>query len=259
MKTPYVGITGPVTVDEVRQVGQAFRDAGFTKNSSHVPMIGILVSHKTLQGQPTQNRRYPKYEDVPALVEAADEFGIPMIHYNSREKGTLLSQLEKILEKSRMCQGIQLNIPWPDIETIKKTRETSKYVDFVIQLSGGAMKDLSPEQIAREVGKYGILANYTLIDPSGGKAKEFDIESSLTIYQELNVHAPNTRVGFAGGFTGDNVRVRVKKLRERLGTKVFCIDAEGGLRDKLSEEPADDILNMDKVKNYLEQAALGLY
>ncbi len=259
MKTPYIGITGPVTVDEVRQVGQAFKGAGFTKNSQHVPMIGILVSYKTLTNQPTQNRRYPKYEEVPGLIEAASEFGIPMVHYNSREPLTLAHQLHRILESSRgKCQGVQLNISWPGIEELTRARENSRYADFVIQLSHSAMQDLNPEEIARRVKRYVTVADYTLIDPSGGRGKEFDLENSLAIYQALKLHVPNTQVGFAGGFTEDNVKARLQTLRQRLGTKTFCIDAEGGLRDKLSDSPADDVLNMHKVRAYLEKAAEAL-
>ena len=64
---PYIGITGPATVDEVTVVGNLFREAGYSNQSIHVPMIGILVSHKTLERQPTKNRRYPNYQLVPEL------------------------------------------------------------------------------------------------------------------------------------------------------------------------------------------------
>jgi phosphoribosylanthranilate isomerase len=259
MKTPYVGITGPVTVDEVRQVGQAFKTAGFTKNGRHIPMIGILVSYKTLMRQPTENRRYPRYEEVPGLIEAATEFGMPMIHYNSREPVTLIQQLEEILRDCEgLCKSIQLNIAWPKKETLTKVREMSKNTDFVIQLSHGAMSGLTPQDIAKRVGDYEHLADYVLIDPSGGRGKEFNLENSLAIYEALRQKAPNSQIGFAGGFTGENVRERVRTLREKLGTKDFCIDAEGGLRDKLSDKPADDVLNMSKLRSYLQEAALAL-
>ncbi len=256
---PYVGVTGPVTLEEVRQVGQAFQDAGFNKNSKHTPMIGVLVSYKTLLGQPTQNRRYPAYGDVQTLLREASQFGIPMIHYNSREKDTLDDQLDSILTGSEgLCEGVQLNIAWPDRIKLAKVRKIHPDIPFVIQLSHGAMDGLSAEQIAQKLKEYESLANYTLIDPSGGKGKEFDLNHSLKIYEAIRSHVPKTMVGFAGGFRGDNVAQTTRTLVDLLGTSDFCIDAEGGLRDRVTDNYGDDTLNIGKVKHYLDQAATVL-
>lgn len=256
MGKPYVGVTGPVTVDEVRQVGQAFKEVGFTRESAHVPMIGILASYKTLNGQPTQNKRYPQYGDVQTLLREASHFGLPMIHYNSRERDTLTDQLDKILSNCEgLCEGVQLNIAWPDSIKLAEIRALHPNIPFVIQLSHSAMQNLTPEEIAKKIKEYGQIASYTLIDPSGGRGKEFDLNNSLAVYGAINLQAPNTIIGFAGGFRGDNLEEKVKTLRDKLKTNKFCIDAEGGLRDKLSNEPGDDLLNMGKVREYLKQAA----
>jgi hypothetical protein len=256
--TPYVGITGPVTLDEVRQVGQAFEEAGFTQNTIHVPMIGILASYKTLQGQKTTNKRYPSYGGVQTLLREASNFGLAMVHYNSRERDTLVGQLDTILSNCEgVCNGVQLNIAWPQIQSLKSIRELHSDVAFVIQLSHTAMQGLDPKQIAEKVQDYGNLANYVLIDPSGGRGKEFDIENSLQIYEQLKLAVPDSTIGFAGGFRGENVCLRTRTLRERIG-KDFCIDAEGGLRDKITEEIGEDTLNMDKVRSYLKEAARAL-
>lgn len=61
---PYVGVTGLTTREEVESTIREFEQAGYTLNSGHLPMIGFLVSQKTLHGEPTSNRRYPKIEDL---------------------------------------------------------------------------------------------------------------------------------------------------------------------------------------------------
>lgn len=38
-------------------------------------------------------------------------------------------------------------------------------------------------------------------------------------------------------------------------TKEFCIDAEGGLRNKLTPAYGDDILSIRKVRGYLQSAS----
>lgn len=57
---PYVGVTGIVTNTEVEAVIHAFDRARYSMGSSHLPMLGYLVSLKTLKNQEVTNRRYPK-------------------------------------------------------------------------------------------------------------------------------------------------------------------------------------------------------
>ncbi len=251
--TPYIGVTGPVSVGEVRGIGQAFANAGYSIKTHHVPMIGILVSQKTLQGQPTTNLRYPSIKQVPALIKEAAEYGIPMIHYNTREMESLADQVTAILTENLECQGVQLNIPWPDRREVIKIKERFPIVDLVLQLSERAMQGLSPETVALRVTEYSNVPTYVLIDPSGGKGREFNVEDSLKIYQELL--GEGIMIGFAGGFTGENVGQRSQNLIQRLGTNKFSIDAEGGLRDKITDAYGDDLLNLQKVRSYLQESS----
>ena len=52
-----------------------------------------------------------------------------------------------------------------------------------------------------------------------------------------------------------SVEEKVKKIIDETGDSDFCIDAEGGLRDKLSDDHGDSLLNMKKVKVYLQGAS----
>ena len=113
------------------------------------------------------------------------------------------------------------------------------------------MKGLNPEQIAEKTKEYERVANYVLIDPSGGRGDEFDIIHSVAVYQELQEKIPLMLIGFAGGFNGHNVRKRIQTLTEMTGAEDFCIEAEGGLRDKITDRYGDDILSLDKVKQYI--------
>ena len=86
---PYVGITGVVNEQEVLAVMKEFENSGYTLKSRHLPMLGFLVSLKTLNGQETSNRRYPEFKNLRHLVERTKNKIFPMIHYNSKEKTTL--------------------------------------------------------------------------------------------------------------------------------------------------------------------------
>jgi phosphoribosylanthranilate isomerase len=255
---PYVGITGPVTTQEVELILNEFNIAGYTMGSAHVPMLGYLVSFKTLNGQPTLNRRYPSIIALQGLIQRAAGKVLTMVHYNSREISTLTDQVCRIFDgvyQEGLCRAVQLNIVWPDATQVKRIKEKFPELQIVFQASHKAMEGKSPAQICEGIREYGDAISYALIDPSGGRGLEFDINSSLVVYQELRETTPAITVGFAGGLTGANVEERVKSILSRTGSPDFCIDAECGLRDKLSDAYGDDSLNIQKVKAYLQAAS----
>ncbi len=255
---PYVGITGPINRHEVESICREFSDAGYSMESPHIPMLGFLVSYKTLNGQSTKNRRYSPVNGIPELLRATDGKVLTMIHYNTKEMETLYEQVSKIFNgiyDSNLCHAIQMNIVWPDAIQVKKIKDRFPNLSIVFQASHNAMADKSPKDIVDRLQSYGSSLNYVLIDPSGGRGLEFDLESSLAVYSELREQLPRLTVGFAGGFTGENVAIRLKNIIERTGDERFCIDAEGGLRDKITSEYGDDLLNIAKVKAYLKSAS----
>jgi len=124
---PYVGITGIVSSEEARDVKNSFYNAGFSMDTSHIPMVGVLASYKSLREKPT-TRRYPKINSLPDLFRATKGKTLNMVHYNSRELNTLFSQVREIFEREEiyresLCRALQLNIPWPDIHQVGKIKE----------------------------------------------------------------------------------------------------------------------------------------
>ena len=117
------------------------------------------------------------------------------------------------------------------------------------------MADRSPRELAVAIGKYQDLVDYCLIDPSGGRGIEFDLEKSLKIYSELKRTSPDLTIGFAGGFTAENTASRLQNIVGGIGESNFSIDAEGGLRDKITEKQGDDAVNIGKVEAYLKAAS----
>lgn len=128
-------------------------------------------------------------------------------------------------------------------------------MQIVFQASHKTMGGKTPTQIIQRIRAYGDSINYVLIDPSGGRGLEFDLDSSVILYSKLKERCPNLIIGFAGGFTGENVSLKTRKLIERLGDNSFCIDAEGGLRNKITSVYGDDLLDIKKVRKYLQSAS----
>ncbi len=255
---PYIGITGPTTVGEVNSINREFASAGYSMHSRHIPMIGFLVSLKTLGGQPTQNRRYPRITDLRNLVKSTDGKSFTTIHYNSNDQTTLAKQLEEIfyeLYPDNLCRAVQLNIVYPNKEEIEKAKREMPDLKIIFQASHRIIEGKAPNEVAENIRRYGSLIDYVLIDPSGGKGREFDIEPSVNLYEELRSVLPKVTIGLAGGFTGDNVATRARDLIAKIGNSDFSIDAEGGLRDKVTDAYGDDLFNRSKVGRYIKAAA----
>ena len=260
---PYVGVTGPVNKKEVRQICEEFARANYTMESSHVPMLGFLVSHKTLKGEETKNRRYPLFKDLEEMLIETKGETFNMIHYNSREMSTLASQISRLFSETGiyengLCRALQMNIVWPDVNQVGKIQDSFPELKIVFQASEMAMKNKTPQEIAQGIKEYGDNLDYILIDPSGGNGMSFELEDFLETYYQIKSTSPGLSLGLAGGFDGTNVFSRVEEIESKIGTNSFSIDAEGRLRDKVSDTYGDDLLNIGKVENYLYFASMVL-
>ncbi|MBS3165982.1 hypothetical protein J4444_02570 [Candidatus Woesearchaeota archaeon] len=254
----YVGITGPVTVQETIDICREFSEAGYTMTTPHIPMLGFLVSYKTLNGEVTQNRRYPTLTELPALLGVTKGQVLTMVHYNSPERDSLSEQVARIFSgiyQPGLCRAIQLNMAWPDITQVAQIKETYPNMQIVFQASHKAMDGKSPSELAQGIRAYGDSIRYVLIDPSGGRGIPFDLDSSIAVYSELRDLCPDLTIGFAGGFTAENVIQRLIMTMQKVRGSDFCIDAEGGLRDKVTTAYGDDLLSIPKVREYLQSAS----
>lgn len=255
---PYIGITGPVVPTESRVIAEEFENAGLNE-TRHNAMIGYLVSLRTLRGEPVANRRYPALSTLPYVIEAArtpflERAGaIHMIHYNTRELDTLAEQVGEALSKAKgHCSAVQLNVPWPAPEQLQHIREQTS-ANIVFQANSKVL-ETSPSELTERLPAYTGLVDWVLLDPSGGAGKEFDMVEAVRQYRLFTNALPNAIIGFAGGFDGTNVKRRVHLLQELVGNNSFCIDAEGGLRIKVTGEYGDDLLSIDKTRAYLREA-----
>jgi phosphoribosylanthranilate isomerase len=266
MIKPYVGLTGINTRIEAQIAAEEFTKAGFSNESSHIPMYGVLMSYRTLNDilpkeLKTPNIRYPNWRPIKSRMKELAKQGLPMIHYTTKEKDTLPGQIKKIFKElfhdgnlydENICRAVQLNIVWPKPGHLEEIVKEFPELNITFQLSSRAQADYSPQEIAEKLSPYKDFISYLLIDPSGGRGEEFDINKSLNIYNALKEKFPSLVLGFAGGLTGDNVKEKCSGLISKVG-KDFCIDAEGGLRVRESclDEQYNDDLDLEKVRKYI--------
>lgn len=277
---PYTGVTGFMSPADVKAVcADAYTISGFDTPiyGGRRLAMGVLASWKTLNGEPAgQPGRYPKIEDVRAIIDAAAEpyahraewqsegegttFDLKarclrMIHYNSREPG-LIGQIDRLCAiGGPNLDGFQLNMIWPSGDEIKALATDYPTLRFVLQVNRAMFSNVkrSPQILATEIAKkYGPSITDVLFDMSGGTGQEIDLAETEQVLDALygalgGADAGGIGIGVAGGLHWQNV-VRLRPLFDRWPD--LSIDAEGRLRDK-----ANDALNAELAREYVRRAA----
>jgi hypothetical protein len=258
MKAPYIGVTGPVTPIEAEVIASGFA-AEAPGDVEHRFMIGYLVSSKTLEGKQTANRRYPAVETIPYLAEAVANVQtrnafFQTLHYNTKLLDTLDEQIRTLLTSmgSAPLDGIQLNMPWPPLDAVARIKNRFPALEIIFQANSHVLA-LEPHVAAERIATYGSLIDHVLIDASGGAGVPLNLERSVAYANAITAAAPNVRIGHAGGLQGQNAWDVITGLRERHGHRDFSVDAEGGLRRKLSGRYGDDLLDYNLLTSYQTQ------
>ncbi len=250
---PYVGVTGPINVDEVTSICTAFSDMEYNMDNPHIPMLGFLVNYETLNNKSTQSKRYPPIDILPELLKESKNV-LTMIHYSTKKTDTLANQIFQVFDgiyDEELCRAVQLNIVWPDVHEVKKIKDKFPDMQIVLQISKQINND-SPKKIAETIGTYENSLSHILIDPSIGMGIPFNIDKSTAIYSEIKEQFPELIVGFAGGFAGENVQSKLEQIIKKLNSTDFFIDIEKGARDEITPAYGDDMLNIKKVLSFLD-------
>jgi hypothetical protein len=252
-RMPYVGVTGFMTVNEIQESINMFNDAR-SDVTSHDFMAGILLSHHVLEtgNHPDKGTRYPSRNTIPALLDAANKNGVfRVLHYNTKNPW-VHDDVDAIVDAFGLTfDGIQLNTSiLPSKEEIARIRDSHQKLRIILQANSAVMRDHSMIAIADTIANHDI--DYVLVDPSGGRGKDIDVQSSSSMYRMIEERTKFT-IGFAGGFPGENIEGKTREYVKSLKTTNFCIDAEGKLRDA-----STDAMDLKRVDAYLHGFFRGI-
>lgn len=258
MTHPYVGITGICNDVDIRTLKVA---ETVLSETNHILMAGVLVSHKTLSGLPTTNRRYPPIDEAVLLVRELAKFAWPVAHYNTSGCQDPLSvQLQRLVGRLDKIEGVQLNVVRPDQAEVAKFREDHPDIEIILQVNRHSPADYGVQAILDYVRLYEGSVDYALLDLSGGEGRPLDAEWALEIYSKwpfIRSHSGEpVGLGVAGGL-GPNCKDLIEPFYSRL--KTLSLDAEGGLRvpvaDPIPDARYQDRLDRDKALGYVSTLA----
>jgi hypothetical protein len=237
---PYIGVTGFTAPEEVSAAL-----AALPVGHSHLIMVGVLASSKTLARKPNRYpRRYPSIDSISEIFPG-DARCLNLIHYSTDDRATLAEQIESLCWLGAPnLGGFQLNIAWPKPGDLRALRGSKLRV--VLQLGRMALVDCRPLGAALHLDDYWGLITDVLIDMSGGRGEPLDLTTTLAYARTIRDRHPWLGVGVAGGLSADSGETLRALAAEFPG---LSIDAEGRLRT------ADDRLDVSAMSAYVSLAA----
>ena len=237
----YIGITGFADKEEVINVSRSL-----LPDMSRKLMVGVLVSNKTLNGGTNKYpNRYPKMDRIGQIF-VNDSCFINMVHYYTDDQTSLCAQLEKVMSYiGEFCNGIQLNMSWPNPNDLKRFKKNFPHKKIVLQINRMMLQEIPSRLVTRCLADYENLIDYVLLDASGGRGKELEIDFLLPYVDSFRNFLNGVNIVVAGGLWSSNLYC-LKPLLEIYPN--LSIDAEGMLRD------GNDDLSIIKAKNYLHEA-----
>lgn len=240
-RTAYIGVTGVKTNDETAKLLEIVRGIGLPP--THRVMIGGLASYKGLAWGTVADPSQYVLPDVLRTVLLPDRQLLNLLHYNSRAKG-LVAQIEQLLDRVEVADGVQLNIPWPEPSIMRRLRNRY-FADIVLQVSSeaAAMLGHEPGRIAAKLAEYEGVIDYALLDPSGGVGKPFDLGYISPILEAV----ADTDLDIGWGVAGGLGPGQLKKLEPLLHLcPTLSWDSQSRLRT-----PNGQALDLAACKQYL--------
>lgn len=254
----YIGITGVQTPEQLQEISDFTEQIGLHTHATHQVMVGALCSKEMFANRKLNSRHVGSLDDLGEMMERGGKHILKMLHMeidkDPSNHDLFAQSADWLLAVSwqENCRAMQVNgIPLPmEMKFLRGLRPELRIVYQVRQkLLRAGMPTLVEHMQRCGVGQ---SVHDALIDPSGGTGVLFPISTGVEQYKALHSEFPTMQIGFAGGFTPDNVQERTRELAHKLGHNLFSIDVETGVRNE-----KDDSLNMGKVKEYLEAAKEG--
>ena len=248
LNTPYIGITGFISPNEVAAVL-----ATLSAEPSRLLMCGVLLSNALLSGEPSDAPNRCPHPDAIAGIFSDDPRCLNLVHYRPRAGVNLTDAVTRAMDVGGPnCHGVQINatrgVPWPDPAALIEFRNRSQARRIVLQAGREAMAsvDADPARLAQRCAEYASIVTDVLVDASEGLGLPLDATRSSEYLEALAETSPNLGLVIAGGLHAGNTDELLSPLLPRWSH--VSIDAEGRLRD------AHDVLNIGAATAYLQAA-----
>lgn len=249
---PIISITDFTHLDQVQRMLGVFR-AYKPRGSDRRLGVGVMMSHKTLNGIPTKwADAFPPKENIATIFSGKAEELYHCLHYADYDGQTSAEDLARAIGYGGpRIHAIQLDMPWPDPRMIAEgIRASGASVEVILQVGKAAMDQVgnTPTGVVRRLAEYDGLIRRVLLDKSGGKGLGMDAEGTLPFLLAIAGRFPALGLVAAGGLGPKTMHLVTSLVRM---FPDLSIDAQGRLRPSGS---ALDPIDWAMAEEYLRQA-----
>lgn len=237
---PLVGITDFTSFEQVENMLTIYR-AQKKDGSERRLHVGVMMSRKTLRGEPTKYTSvFPPKEKVASIFVSKEVYNC--LHYADYESDP---DRVKNLYEALTCGGIdmnavQLDMVWPDPKEIAEAvKKFGQEIEIILQLNSKAMEQVgdSPTIVVQKLEEYRGLIHRVLVDKSGEKGIGMDATAIIPYVRAIRDRFPDWGLVVAGGL-GPNTLHLVEPIASLYPS--ISIDAQGKLRPSGSNlDPVD--------------------
>ncbi len=251
-RAPYIGITDFFHAEEVQQMLSIFE----RHQTKYKLMVGVMMSYKTLHGQPTKwTDAFPKKETIAEIFCSDDAYNC--LHYADYSYDPeLWNNLTRAISYGGMgIHALQLDMIWPEPNAIWKAVHASRrQIEVILQLNTNALEEVgnSPEDLVKRLADYEGILHRVLLDKSMGRGQGMDANALRPFLDALSKETPWLSLGVAGGL-GPKTMHLLGDLPNSYPN--LSIDAQGQLRPSGS---ALDPIDWDMASEYLKKALIVL-
>jgi phosphoribosylanthranilate isomerase len=146
--------------------------------------------------------------------------------------------------------GLQLDMIWPEIDTVKEYRKKYPFIKIILQGNTKAFELVGNDidVFVQRVKEYKYYVDYILLDKSMGRGLGMDAQGLIPIVKSIQENIPHIGIAAAGGL-GPNTLNLVESLAKEFPK--LSIDAQGKLRPSGN---ALDPIDWDMAGDYLAKA-----
>ena len=154
-----------------------------------------------------------------------------MLQYHTGISSCLAYDVDKLLTTSDMydnnlVDGVQFNNMWPFPDQLRKIKDKRPELALILHLFPNCADGNCHDYIVEKVSRKYDFVDYLIVVGSADNCIDTNMMCATELYKKLKRNGHQT-MGFSDVVNGDDVRKKVTQIREAVGDKDFCLNAEG--------------------------------
>ena len=251
---PYISITDFTERGEVMKMMDVFVASGALR-LRRLLGVGIMISHKTLNGIPSKwTEIWPEHHKIAGIF-IDHPLAFNTLHYADYTGTNVFDNLQAATRLGGVhMKALQLDMIWPDPMALRDYQSEHPEIKIILQINSRSLEqvDNNPLGLHAALEKYRGFLDYVLLDRSMGRGQGMQSEILLPMVNMIATSRPDLGIVVAGGL-GPETMDLAAPIVEQHPQVSFC--AQGQLR---ASNNALDPIDWDRAAEYLKQAIILL-